>query len=328
MSSDISLNVSGGGVDLEIENPFAVLFSESDELNSIERVLARYHKCEGAGSNAILQSTPAWGASFYNFDRSTAFQSLTPESQHAVLLECSKGQMEEAMMIEIAGMSFAAKMSLLSETLQQRELYSRFAADEASHYRMLRNLVGAPNTRLARQNVFLIFLSELIRDSNRVPLLSLIQVLLEGWGLSYYHHLASEATLTEVRGVLETIVADEAAHHGSGLILMKDAQPSQHDDEAAKTAITHLVSMLKAGPVAVFQSLARAVGPMSMGDVTTFLQETSFEIKLEADLSMVQRLLEKSGSAKLLRQLQDQNLFVAPSISQCSETLFKLQGAS
>ncbi len=311
---------------INVQNPLETLASTIADLPALERVIM--HRLRGGllrSASPVLNTLAGWEASFYQFDRSSAFQCLTREKQTEVLIDCSRQQIEEALLIEITGMTFAAKMALLAPNLQQRELYSHFAADEATHYRLLCELVGRPNYTCAVQNSFLVFLARMIQNSARLPLLVLIQVVLEGWGLSYYSQLAKHATVPEVRDALALIVDDEAAHHGSGLILMKDAQPNADDSQQMEMAITELVAMVKAGPARLVLSLAKTKGSLTKNEIRDFLLETSFEVKLKTDLDLVRHLLEKAGAVALVANLNAKNLFAIPTLSTCTDCLFSLQ---
>ena len=59
---------------------------------------------------------------------------LSQDEQKSVLLGCGQAVLEEALYMEQNGMAFAAKMSLLADSVEERMLYNVFASDEATHY--------------------------------------------------------------------------------------------------------------------------------------------------------------------------------------------------
>jgi hypothetical protein len=221
-------------------------------------------------------------------------------------------------MIEIAGMSYTAKMSLLSETLEQRELYSHFSADEANHFRAIRALVGSPKLELVEQNPFLKHLGLMIQDESKASLILLIQVILEGWGIPYYTRLANESCLPEASQVLHKIVADEAKHHGSGLLLFFENKLSQEELTRVQDRMTELLQMLRLGPAGVLLPLAKELGGMNDQDLERYLNETNFQDKLKSDLDLIQFLLKKAGAFKTSEKLREKGLFDMMNASQCA----------
>ena len=74
-----------------------------------------------------LRAEPApladvWPAAHFGLHRATAFTGSSAEVQAAVLADCARGTLLEAYFIEKAGVSYAAKMTLLAETSDERSL--------------------------------------------------------------------------------------------------------------------------------------------------------------------------------------------------------------
>lgn len=307
------------------KSPFAIVASSESPSPAIERILQKCSRSSSQEPDAqalpILQEKHGWSSNFYRLDRSTQFASLSEEKQNAILLDCSRKNIEEALMIEIAGMSYTAKMSLLSDSIEQRELYSHFAADEANHYRAIRAIVGTPKMEMVDQNPFLRHLGLMIQDETKSSLVLLIQVILEGWGIPYYTRLANESRLPEVSQVLHKIVADEAKHHGSGLLLFFENKLSSDELSRVQDRLTELLTLLRLGPAGVAASLSRELGGMNEQDLIRFLEETSSQDKLKSDLELIQFLLKKVGAFKTLEKLSQKGLFELVGISDCASQL-------
>ena len=109
------------------------------------------------------------------------FSGASEETQNNIIKRCSVDVLHEAFFIEESGMAFASKMSLLSETREERMLYNLFAADEATHFHWVQNALGDIQLDL-QPNQFHRLLESVIRDGQRESLVFIIQVILEGWG--------------------------------------------------------------------------------------------------------------------------------------------------
>ena len=96
---------------------------------------SRIHNIVGAGlrragtTSASPFQSPLWDQEFWGLHHSGFFRSLSDESRYSVLMSSSRSLLEEALYIEQNGMAFAAKMSLLAETVEERMLYGLFAAE-------------------------------------------------------------------------------------------------------------------------------------------------------------------------------------------------------
>ena len=98
---------------------------DDDRLNSVLK--NGLHKLLGPPGTQ-QHDTPLWPAEHFQLERSRAFQNATPDQQSAIITRSSEALLEEALFIEQSGLAFGAKMSLLSETIEERMLYGLFMA--------------------------------------------------------------------------------------------------------------------------------------------------------------------------------------------------------
>jgi hypothetical protein len=146
----------------------------------------------------------------------------------------------------------------------------------------------------------------------------MIQVVLEGWGIPYYSKLAQGSHRAEVTQALKSIVADEARHHGSGLLLFDEKQVSKAEALRMESHLAELLSMLRFGPFGVVSSLAQAHGGLDAREIKKFLDQTQFDEKMTADLALMKSLLGKAGASRLIVRMSERGLFDAPSSQECA----------
>src|SRR5215813_5168214 len=163
-----------------------------------------------------------WSAAHFHLDKVAIFNDASADEQQEILLRCSESLLAEAYYIEKCGMYFAPKMCLLSESTEEKMLYSLFAADEARHFKQIAAFVSAQAVVDFLHNPFIQLLDDVLRHGKKTTLTYIIQVLLEGWGIRHYHALAGNTQDAKLKETLTTILKDEARHHGSGLILFND----------------------------------------------------------------------------------------------------------
>ena len=126
--------------------------SELSEFELLELNLheseSRLHAVLGAGLKKITgpallnDQLPVWSSEFFGLEKTSLFQAASEETRHQIVRRSSIDVLHEAFFIEESGMAFASKMSLLSETREERMLYNLFAADEATHFHWVQNALG------------------------------------------------------------------------------------------------------------------------------------------------------------------------------------------
>jgi rubrerythrin len=287
----------------------------------IEKILARYGTHPAVTAASAPADAPRWNGEYFQLHRARAFQSVGLERQNQLLRQQERRILEEVRGIEVAGMHFAAKMSAWAPTIEQRELYSFIAGDEARHYRLVQQLLpaGAPDD--IAQKSFLRFIGELIDTQDPTVLVFFIQVFLEGWGIHYYSGLARACLDPRTKQTLETIVRDEASHHGSGLLLFDENQLGAPETRLVLDTMKYFLDAIRIGPQAITEAVACAIGGMSEGEVEKFLQEIDFQKKVAADLGHIRSILQKSNSHRLLAAFEAAGAFDLPTARECAKKM-------
>jgi hypothetical protein len=243
--------------------PFAgMALPELDADHPVRHVVATILRKRRGPAPAGASTHAHWEAGYFGLDRVTLFAGAPSEVKATILERCGRDLLGEAFYIEKAGVAFAAKMILVAETIDERKLYALFAADEATHldgisrfYHPFRDVPGA--------NPFLGLLSELIEDGDRQSLQAVIQVILEGWGLAHYRAMRDGCTSPPLRALLGAILADEAAHHGSGVVLVGERPLGAGSTERIFDTMARFLALVQAGPLALYDAVAAARGPLT-----------------------------------------------------------------
>ncbi len=226
-----------------------------------------------------------WGPEAFNLQNSELFTNLSLLDQTLVLMYISNGLLEEAYFIEKAGIAFAAKMILLSETTQEREMYSKFAAQESNHLSMV-----APFMRDTRykESEFLKLLTDIIETGSKDELTYVIQVLLEGYGLSHYYQLRKsciEPTLSHVFGL---ILEDEGLHYRSGVSLL---DKSVLGKPFVRACVSDFLTHIEKGPTHVMRSVLEVTGDIHIRTYNKFLEDIRAYEQIEQAKTVFKRLL-------------------------------------
>ncbi len=240
---------------------------------------------------------PIWRADFFKVEQSSYWAGLADEKKEIFLKSCSRDLLIEAILIEHAGIAYANKMALLAKTQEERSYYTIVAQEELQHLHWLQ-----PFCELNAQDVsseFAKLTATVIENENRLSSIIVIQLLLEGWGISYYQSLQTGTDHGPIKKIISGILTDETKHHGGGIILLQD----EFDKLTLPAGVQDVIDMVRLGPFKVAKKLAELTG------VSNQLQMQELLISIEAlqsttqKLGTIYRVLKKVFSAKELAKL-------------------------
>ncbi|MEQ1843862.1 MAG: ferritin-like domain-containing protein, partial [Verrucomicrobiales bacterium] len=192
-----------------------------------------------------------WDVAYFGLDRVRLFRQATETQQKEVLAGCARGLLNEAYFIEKSGAAYCAKMILLAESTEVRQVYSLIAADEASHLQWIRpHVLEADRDRPS--GALLTFLGDLIERCDRNTLAYLVQVILEGWGLHHYRSLSQSCCHPGLREIFQAIHKDEALHHHTGEVLFDPRQVTTAEQQSlVRSSLRTYTEMVRVGPQGV-----------------------------------------------------------------------------
>jgi rubrerythrin len=260
-----------------------------------------------------------WPAAHFGLDRVAIFRDASAEEQARIFAGCSRDVLAESYFIEKSGMVFAAKMTLLAESAQERMLYSLFAADEAVHFNWIANYAASESVAGFIDNAFIRLLDEILQSADKPALTCIVQVVLEGWGISHYHALMRDCLDGDLRATFEKIIKDEARHHASGVILLNEQQPTANQQTAIIDALRRLLLMVQVGPQAVVAQIERVQGHLSSAQREKVFAELDCERETAKKLETIKSLIRSTALADvILDALERQGAFRPYSAIECA----------
>lgn len=270
-------------------------------------------------SNLAVQAPVAeaiyWDASYFKLHRVNLFEAASAQEQAAILKRANQALFEEAYLIEKAGMGYMAKMVLLAESTEERMLYGLFTADETSHFSQICQFVPADG--IHTDNAFLRLVEELAESSDKRVLLFVIQVVLEGWGLSHYRSLAEHCRDRAFSQVLQGFLQAEARHHGTGATLFNQSSISASSQAAIVEVLARFLQMVQVGPQSVVDAIAQVIGPLSRSQTVQVLEELDTETHSGLRLKRLRSLMQGEAARAIVQTLDDQALFQPLPAQQC-----------
>ena len=267
-----------------------------------------------SGVDEAPDAADLWRPSQFSLQKSKLYESLDETQQRAILARAARGLLEEAYFIEKSGMAYSAKMTLMAKTTEERMLYSAFAADEASHLMLVRDFLGGDPS--GDGGPFLALLAEVIENGDRDSLVFIIQVVLEGWGLTHYRSIAHSAQNPLLQDALNRVLRDEARHHGSGMLLFDPDALSKKTRAYVVEVLVRFLGMVQAGPMSLVAAVDEVAG-MTRTQRRRFLEEIEGEDHSRSRLRILRGLMIRAGALEIIDALDDHRAFRPWTVEEC-----------
>ena len=285
-----------------------------DPSHKINRILSaalkdrRLSKIEGI-------DLPPWDAAFFKLESASIFQLATDEEKARILQMAGQALLAESYFIEKAGVGYMAKMTLMAETTEERMLYALFGADEAMHLSALKPLVPEAD-RLGTTDPFLRLLETVLESGDRAVLLFVIQVVLEGWGLSHYRSLSRGCCNPILAELFYSFLQAEAKHHSTGVTLFDSQRVSAASRQAIIDVLAAFLQMVQMGPQRVVGAIASVKGGLSRAQSIAVLEDLKTERHSGRRLKLLRSLMAPVDSA-ITEALERKNLFSPLPAARC-----------
>lgn len=256
-----------------------------------------------------------WGADCFSLAYSPLFNDASLAEQHQILQLASQSLLGESYAIEKAGVGYMAKMTLLAETTEERMLYSLFGADETTHLAQLTPFVIGMD-RLDETDPFLRLLESLLETLDRSALMFVIQVVLEGWGLSHYRMLSKTCRHPALSALFRSFLQAEARHHGAGILLFDRAELSEESRVLIVETLAAFLQMVQVGPQRIVDAIAQVKGGLSRDQRIRLFTELDTETQSGMRMELLRSLIT-SAAPDIAETLDHKGLFTPLPPAQC-----------
>ncbi len=257
-----------------------------------------------------------WDARHFDLEKVNIFIESPIEEQVEILHICNYKLLEEAYFIEKAGVGYMAKMVTLAETTEERMLYAIFSGDEATHLAQISQFLPTPEI-VGTDNVFLRFLGDLVESSDKTVLLFILQILLEGWGLSHYRSLAKDCQDSDLSSVLWGFLQDESRHHATGVTLFEQTIVSKSSQETIIETLALFLQMVQVGPQSVVAGIEKVKGHLSQPQKVKIFEELETENHSGTRLQLLRSLLLHPNTEIIVAELEARGAFQPFSAEKC-----------
>ncbi|NJN72486.1 MAG: ferritin-like domain-containing protein [Limnothrix sp. RL_2_0] len=288
------------------------------EINSpLQKILASALLKTRLPSTDLSPANLFWDANYFALNHVQLFTEASDLEQSQILQIANNDLLEEIYWVEQAGVGYMAKMLLLAETCEERLLYSLFAADEATHLSQISPFLGYQPVFTG--DSFLAFMAEVVETDDKALLMTLVQVVLEGWGLSHYRSLANHCLNPVLTLTLKGFLEAESRHHATGVTQLKQWTYSPQSLANIHDALSTFLQMVQVGPQRLLMAIAKIKGDLSYADKIQILEELQTEIHSQKRLDILRSLMTGIIPNSIMQKLEDQGSFKPYSAVQCAQ---------
>ncbi|MDM9382301.1 ferritin-like domain-containing protein [Chlorogloeopsis sp. ULAP01] len=257
-----------------------------------------------------------WDAKHFGLNRVKIFREACVEEQIEILQLCNLGLLEEAYFIEQAGVGYMAKMVTLAETTEERMLYALFSGDEVTHLAQISQFIDTSEL-VGTDDPFLRLLGDLVENPDKSVLLFILQVVLEGWGLSHYRSLAKDCHSSDLSAVLWGFLQDESRHHSTGVTLFDRVAVTKSSQQTMIETLALFLQMVQVGPQSVVAAIEKVKGYLSPAQKVKIFEELDTEIHSGTRLQLLRSLMRSPNAEVIVEELEVRGAFQPFPANKC-----------
>lgn len=280
----------------------------------LEGQLKKLNRVQRPPDNAQIE---LWPASYFRLDRVQYFNEASRELKSNVLRRCASDLLTESYFVEKSALSYCAKMILLAETTEVKQVYSHIAAEEATHLQWITPYIPE-SERAGGGGPFLRFVANLVEECDANTLAYLVQVILEGWGLHHYGSLYKNCQEQGLAELFHQLHRDEAMHHHAGEIVFDSKRISTSQDKYIADTLCSYTEFVRVGPQSVVSALEEALGGFNSQQRTEVFAELGTEKNSAEKLSMLRHLMLAPGMEKYVAAVEDRGGFIPLDAPSCA----------
>jgi hypothetical protein len=186
-------------------------------------------------------------------------------------------------------------------------LYALFSADEVTHLAQISAFLPNPEL-VSTNNPFLQLLADVAETSSKSVLIFVLQVILEGWGLTHYRNLSKNCQHPQLKAILQSFLDDESRHHATGVRLCEQISLNESHNTIVEILASFL-QMVQVGPQGVVKAVELVKGSLSRQQKITIFEQLGALTHSSSRLNLLRSLITNSQTHTILQELDARHCF-------------------
>lgn len=265
-----------------------------------------------------------WDHTQFFLHRSSLYKSLTSDAQQRILQKCNDLLMSDFYFLEKSGLAYCAKMILLGESTEVRQIYGLIACDEATHLEWFTPYVPV-ELRTHPQSKLMHVLCKIIEDCDANSLFYLVQTIIEGWGVATYSSLAKPCLSEPLKKLLMQVLQDEMIHHKTGEALFDPRKVDKAASLLIHDRLKAYAEVLRVGPQMVVQAIEHECGELDKSTLETLFSQLRAEAVSSVKLALLKSLMNQPGMDVTLSKIEEEGYFSPYSAASCADIYYQMR---
>jgi hypothetical protein len=266
-----------------------------------------------------------WNADQFLLNRASIFKKQDKVTQEAIIKRCNDILMSDFYFLEKSGLAYCAKMILLGETTEIRQLYGLIACDEAIHLEWFTPYVRL-ELRTQPQGKLLPVLGSIIEDCDANSLCYLVQTIIEGWGFATYKALGQTCQNDTFKKILQHVLKDEAIHHKTGAALFDINKVDKNAEKMIYDRMLAYAEVLRVGPQTVVQCVEKELGELSFSELELLFKELRTQTTSSVQLHLLKTLMNQPGMEDYVQRMIDAGYAKPYDPAECAKIFSETRG--
>lgn len=260
-------------------------------------------------NHKVKLEKPVFDEFYYRMSGTTWWGKASSDQKEQYLWERNKYKLTESVLVENFGFTFNSKLMLLEEDLEIKSLHANFAFDEVAHLNMILPFLFFNPKGLEKSNPLLLEVGRCIELGDPAALNFMVQVVLEGFGLAHYTGLASACNHPEMKKVFESIIKDEAFHHGGGTLSLNKKVMNKESGEFVCELLENIVTFFSFWSHPYFRAMNLVQGVLTENQMEIFLEESNARSIASQRVEAVKKLVLNHAPAEIKTSLENIKAF-------------------
>jgi hypothetical protein len=250
---------------------------------------------------ALDEKVYPWDAKHFGLVNTTLYNKLDLVQQQSLVELLNERLFASFLYIEKSGLTFGAKMILVSETMEEKSLYAAFVEEESRHYMEFNRFANLTLEKEKHWLPMLDILGSAIMDAEKETMAYIIHTLMEGFSITHYQILMQGCQNPQLKESFQRILDDEGRHHAMGYTT-KEKNVSQLVKDQVYEYTTRLLNTVRTSHPSI-KAYELLFGELSQKELQLLKEETKSEERGSQRVQVFESIIKKNDYYGLIERL-------------------------
>ena len=250
-----------------------------------------------------------WDEQRFNLYKSSLFRGLNQEKRNIILKTLSNHSLMTSYYIEKSAICLSSKLVSLSESIEEKAMYTMIGAEEVYHWLEFQNFINFVPEQYPNNSLLIKSIGDLTQKCDKLTSIYVGQVFLEGFGMHFYRSLGESCLDKDLSLVFDRIIEDEARHHGTALVIFNRDSGKLEKNNELIDRLSSLIKILLNHHLHLLNVIETVTGELSIQERIKIMDEIDAEKQMESRAQKIKQMFTKSGEQEIINLLDESQAF-------------------